>query len=279
MIDELFQIERDAYRDSIIHRIDARVKIVIAFAAIIALVAVPYSDRDMVYTVGAFFMAFFVVLWCCSKLSFLVLVKRMGAIVPLWGIIIFFQIFLKNRYYTDYHVVMSLPFGINIYAESIEFATILLVKFVVCIAFIILLSSTTKMHEMLEGGARMGLPPEFALALGMMIRYLFVFGYMYRKVNETLQTKCFDAFDRHLPYRYRLRQIGFMVGTMFIRSYEQGERVYTSMLCRGYGRESYLFFDKKPLRRGEWAFLFTSLIFIIAIPAGVWITSFRLLLI
>lgn len=276
MIDELFQIERDAYKDSVIHRIDARVKIVIAFAAIIALVAVPYSDRDMVYTVGALFLVFFCLLWCCTRLSFTVFVRRLWAIIPIWGIIILFQIFLKNRYYTDYHVVMSLPLGINIYAESIEFACILLVKFVVCIAFIILLSSTTKMHEMLEGGARMGLPPEFALALGMMIRYLFVFGYMYRKVNETLATKCFNAFDRHLPYRYRLRQIGYMVGTMFIRSYEQGERVYTSMLCRGYGRDSYLFVERKPLKGGEWAFLSFSLVFIIAVPLGVWLTSFRL---
>jgi cobalt/nickel transport system permease protein len=201
----------------------------------------------------------------------------MWAIVPLWGVIIFFQIFLKNRYYTDYHVILNLPLGISIYAESIEFASILLVKFIVCIAFIILLSSTTKMHEMLEGGARMGLPAEFALALGMMIRYLFVFGYMFRKVNETLATRCFDAFDRHLPYRYRLRQIGYTVGTMFIRSYEQGERVYTSMLCRGYGRESYLFFERKPLRGSEWAFLAASLAFIIAVPLGVWMTSFRLL--
>jgi energy-coupling factor transporter transmembrane protein EcfT len=103
-----------------------------------------------------------------------------------------------------------------------------LVKFVYCISFIILLSSTTKMHDMLEGGRRMGLPPEFALALGMMIRYLFVFGYMYRKIQETLRTKCFDPFDSRLPYRYRLNQIGYAIGTMFIRSYEQGERVYTA---------------------------------------------------
>ncbi|NMB78862.1 MAG: cobalt ECF transporter T component CbiQ [Methanomicrobiales archaeon] len=276
MIEELFQIERDAYRDSIVHRIDARVKIVIAFAAIIALVAVPYSDRDMVYTVGAFFFVFFCLLWCCTNLSFGVYLRRIWAIVPLWGIIILFQVFFRNKYYTDYHVVMSLPLGISIYAESIEFATILFVKFLVCISFIILLSSTTKMHEMLEGGARMGMPAEFALALGMMIRYLFVFGYMYRKVNETLATKCFDVFDRHLPYRYRLRQLGYTIGTMFIRSYEQGERVYTSMLCRGYGRESYLFFERKPLRAGEWAFLSVSLLFIITIPFAVWLTSFRL---
>ncbi|HUW86354.1 MAG TPA: energy-coupling factor transporter transmembrane component T, partial [Methanoregula sp.] len=222
MIEELFQIERDAYRNSAIHRLDARVKIVIAFAAIIALIAVPYSI--MIYTVGAIFFAFFFLLWCCTRLSLVVYAKRLFSIVPLWGMIIFFQIFLKNKYYTDYHVVMSLPLGISVYAEGIEFAFILLVKFVICISFIILLSSTTKMHDLLEGAARMGLPPEFALALGMMIRYLFVFGYMYRKINETLKTKCFDVFDRHLPYRYRLRQLGYTIGTMFIRSYEQGER-------------------------------------------------------
>ena len=274
MIEELFQIERDAYRNSAIHRLDARVKIVIAFAAIIALIAVPYSI--MIYTVGAIFFAFFFLLWCCTRLSLVVYAKRLFSIVPLWGMIIFFQIFLKNKYYTDYHVVMSLPLGISVYAEAIEFAFILLVKFVICISFIILLSSTTKMHDLLEGAARMGLPPEFALALGMMIRYLFVFGYMYRKINETLKTKCFDAFDRHLPYRYRLRQLGYTIGTMFIRSYEQGERVYTSMLCRGYGRESYLFVAKKPLKTYEWAFLLISLIFIVAVPVTIWLTAISL---
>jgi len=275
MIEELFLIEKDAYKDSPVHRLDARVKIVIAFAAIIALVAVPYST--MIYSVGALFFLFFCLLWACTRLSPVIYARRALAIIPLWGVIIFFQIFLKNRYYTTYDVVMSLPLGINIYAQSIEFAFILLVKFVVCISFIILLSSTTKTQDLLEGGARMGLPADFALALGMMIRYLFVFAYMFRKINETMQTKCFDAFDRHLSYRYRLRQIGYTIGTMFIRSYEQGERVYTSMLCRGYGRESYLFVSRKPLKNTEWAFLGCSMLFIIAVPITFWVTATRLI--
>ncbi len=274
MIEELFRIERDALKDSVIHRLDARVKIAIAFAAIIALVAVPYST--MIFTVGIIFYVFFCVLWACTRLSPIIYAKRALAIIPLWGVIIFFQIFLKNRYYTTYDVVISLPFGINIYAQSIEFAFILFVKFVICISFIILLSSTTKLQDMLEGASRMGLPAEFALALGMMIRYLFVFGYMHRKINETLKTKCFDAFDHHLPYRYRLQQLGYTIGTMFIRSYEQGERVYTSMVCRGYGRESYLFVEKKTLKGHEWAFLSLSLVFITAVPVIVWITRISL---
>lgn len=274
MIEDLFFIEKQAYRESFMHRLDARVKIILTFAVIIAIVAVPYSM--MVYTVGAIFFLFFLLLWAASKLPLKVYGKRLIAIVPLWGIIILFQIFLKNKYYSEYHIMYSLPLGISIYAESVEFATILAVKFLISISFIILLSSTTKMQDLLQGASRLGLPAEIALALGMMIRYLFVFGYIFRKINETLKTKCFDAFDRHLPYRYRLRQLGYTIGTMFIRSYEQGERVYTSMLCRGYGRDSHLFITKKPLRGYEWAFLSFCLVFIIAVPVTIWLTAVHL---
>ena len=91
MIEELFQIEKHAYKDSYIHRLDARVKIILAFAVIIAIVSVPYSI--MVYTVGAIFFGFFLVLWILTRLSPRVYLQRLIAIVPLWGIVIFFQIF------------------------------------------------------------------------------------------------------------------------------------------------------------------------------------------
>jgi cobalt/nickel transport system permease protein len=269
MIEELFDIERYAYRDSIMHRLDARVKIIVAFAAIIAIVSIPYSP--VVFTVGVFFFIFFIALWTLTRLSPMVYLKRALLIIPLWGIVILFQIFIKNPYYTEYTTLVSLPFGINIYAESIQFAFILLVKFIITISFIILLSSTTKVQDLLDGGRRLGLPAEFALALGMMIRYLFVFGYMYRKIVQALETKAFNPFDRNLPYRYRMRQIGYTIGTMFIRSYEQGERVYTSMLCRGYGRHSHMFLKKKRFRPSEWTFLIICLGIIIVIPVMAWI--------
>jgi cobalt/nickel transport system permease protein len=274
MIEELFQIEKHAYKDSYIHRLDARVKIILAFAVIIAIISVPYST--MVYTVGGIFFVFFVILWALTRLSPMIYFHRLIEIVPLWGIVIFFQIFLKNKYYTDYHAILTLPLGIAIYSESVTFAFILLVKFIISISFIILLSSTTKLQDMLEGGTRLGLPADFALVLGMMIRYLFVFGYIYRKVNESLATRCFNAFDTSLPWKYRMRQLGYTIGTMFIRAYEQGERVYTSMLCRGYGRNSFLFVSRKPLRRSELAFLSLSLVFVIAVPISVWLTAVQI---
>lgn len=274
MIEELFDIERFANRDSFIHRLDARVKIVVIFAAIVAMVAVPYST--MVFTIGAIFFIFFIVLWALSRLSPSIYLKRALVIISLWGIVILFQIFLKNPYYSEYTTIVILPFGIRIYAESVQFAFILFTKFMVTVSFIILLSSTTRLQDLLDGGQRLGLPADFALALGMMIRYLFVFGYMYRKVVQTLETKGFDPFDRNLPYRYRMRQIGYTIGTMFIRSYEQGERVYISMLCRGYGKKSHLYIRKKSLNTIEWTFLTVSICFIIIMPVTIWISHFVL---
>ena len=274
MIEELFYIEKAAYRDSFVHQLDARVKIVGMFAVIIAMVAIPYSPA--VFTVGVIFFALLAVLWAYAGLPLIIYAKRLCMVLPFGLFVIIFQIFFINRYYPVFHVIANLPFGIHIYAESVEFAAILLVKFVVCVSAIILLSSTTKLHDMLEGAGRMGLPPEFALTFGMMIRYLFVFGYIYRKINESMTTRCFDPFNSALPYRYRMKQIGYTVGTIFIRSYEQGERVYTSMLCRGYGKDSHIFIVKKPLRAAEWSFLAFCLLFAIIVPLTIWLTAVRL---
>jgi cobalt/nickel transport system permease protein len=274
MIEELFYIEKTAYRDSFIHDLDARVKTLGMFAVIIAMVAVPYSP--LVFTIGLVFFAFIAALWALSGLPWLVYVKRLIMVLPFGLFIIIFQIFFTNRYYSVFHVIADLPLGIHIYTESVEFAFILLVKFIVCVSAIILLSSTTKLHDMLEGAGRMGLPPEFALTFGMMIRYLFVFGYIFRKINESLTTRCFDPFDPVLSYRYRIKQIGYTVGTIFVRSYEQGERVYTSMLCRGYGKDSHIFVIKKPLRAAEWSFLVFCLFFVVAVPVTVWLNAVRL---
>jgi len=57
MIEDLFFLEKQTYKKSIIHDLDARVKIVVSFAAIVAMVAVPYSP--LVMPVAVAFAIFF----------------------------------------------------------------------------------------------------------------------------------------------------------------------------------------------------------------------------
>ena len=106
-----------------------------------------------------------------------------------------------------------------------------------------------------------------------MIRYLFVFADMFERISNVFKAKCFNSLDRSLPYGYRLKILGYTVGTMFLRSYEQGERTYTSMLCRGYSKDSFLYVEKKELKRSELALMCLFLAFIIAVPVSVYLTA------
>jgi cobalt/nickel transport system permease protein len=268
MIQELFDLEEVTYHKSTLHSLDARVKMLLCCSVIIAMVAVPYSP--VVFNVATLFFGLFLILWVFSLLSPTIYLKRLILALPFGIMLCGFQIFFKNRYYTEYHTLFTFPFGITIYAESVEFASILLVKFLICFSFIVLLSSTSTLQDLLEAAARLKVPPEIILALGMMIRYLFVFGVMFRKVTDSLETRLFDPLNRTLPYRYRIVNLGYMMGSMFIRSLEQGERTYTSMLCRGYGRNSYLFIKKKRLLFQEKIILLTGICVISLIPIICW---------
>jgi len=251
LIEELMSIEQDAAGNSPIHRLDGRVKLVAVLLFIIMVVGFPISPV-VIYPAVVLF-AGIALLWLTAGLSPLTYIKRVIAILPFGFFIIVFQIFFKNPYYQTY-TPLDIPF-LTIYAESVEFAGILAVKFLLCISGIILLSSTTPVQELLMAGRRLGLPTVLALSLGMLIRYLYLFADMYCRIQYALMGRNFHPFDRKLPYKYRLRTLGYAMGSLFLRSYEQGERTYVAMLCRGYGSHTYDHIGKKPLKRIDTAFL------------------------
>ena len=88
---------------------------------------------------------------------------------------------------------------------------------------------------MVSAADRMGIPREFTLLLSMMVRYLFLFWAVLKRIRVAQQTRLFDIWNKDVPRRWVLEQVGNSMSSIFIRSYEQGERTYISMLCRGYG--------------------------------------------
>jgi len=274
MIEEIYAIEALAMGKTWVHQLDARLKIILAFSMMIAMVS--YPIRPDVWILGLIIMIPCAVLWFSAKFPFGTYFRRLLLILPFGIFIILFQIFFPNQLFETTTILYSLPLGffsISIYAESILFAKILLVKFLVCISYIILLSSTTTMQDLLIGGRRLGLPAEMTLVIGLMIRYLFVAVGMYQRIQNMFAVRCFSAFSKHLPYRYRLSVLAYAIGTLFIRSYEQGEKVYMSMLCRGYGKDSFLHISPKPLKKSEWIISACSVIFC----AGIIIVSWTVL--
>ena len=255
MIEELGSIEWDASRRSFTHDLDARVKLILFLLMIVLVVAYPVTWG--ILSIAIPFGLILAGLWILSNLPFKTYLTRLIITLPFGFFILFFQIFFKSPHYpTATLVSLPIPF-VPVYYESVIFASILMVKFILCISAILILSSTTPAQEMLKAGKRLGLPSVMALSLGMMIRYLFLFAHMYTQINHSLKSRNFDPWGRNLPYWYRLKTLGYAMGVLFLRAYEQGERTYAAMLCRGYGSHALEHLPKKPLTRSDATVLVT----------------------
>lgn len=242
-------IEKEVYKDSVMHKLDGRIKIIMALGMIIYAVTVP----DIIPLL--LLESYLLILLLLSRLSLLYILARILLILPFGGVIALFQPFIRSGV-----VLYSLPFGLVITYEGILFGLLLFFKLIVCVTAIILLSSTTPMQELVSSARRLGLPREFALLLGLMTRYLFVFYDAFQRIRVAQKTRCFSV--RGKSYKWVLEQIGYTIGTLFIRAYEQGEKVYLSMLSRGYNPDSQMYVSEKRIGAQDVAVMTMTLLVI-----------------
>ena len=277
LIDELFDIEREAYRKSPVHSMDARVKLILCILALLVTVLLPYVRIDDQIIAWPQIFAFIVIymlfwgLYFLSGASVRYYFVRLLLIMPFGLFFIILQPFFGNPYYDVYHVMFSFPFGITMYWESLVFGISLFAKFIISLSFIILLSATTTMQGMIEGAARLHVPKLFITVMSLTIRYIFVFALVFQKIQSAFACKCFRWSDRHLPLGYRLNVIGNAAGSLFVRALDQGERTYTAMCCRGYESDSSMHYAKKPLALAEWVFLLFGAGYVLLFPVLVYL--------
>ncbi|HJJ29372.1 MAG TPA: cobalt ECF transporter T component CbiQ [Methanocorpusculum sp.] len=277
LIDELFDIEHEAYRKSPIHSMDSRVKLILCLLGLLITVVLPYiriGDQIIAWP-QLFALIVIYVLFCglylLSGASIRYYLVRLMLITPFGLFFILLQPFFGNPYYDLYHVLFSFPFGITMYWESLIFGLSLFAKFIISLSFIILLSATTTMQDMLEGASRLHVPRLFITVMSLTVRYLFVFALAFKKIQSAFACKCFRWSDHRLPLKYRLNVIGNAAGSLFIRAMDQGERTYISMCCRGYASESAMHFSKKPLAFAEWIFLVVGIVYLLLFPIMVYL--------
>jgi len=257
----LSELERETYRKSFVHQIDGRIKILITLAIIVYAVALPRMDIFNFIKLGAL-EAYLVVLMLFSKLEFSYLLLRFAVALPFGFGIAVLQPFLKQPFIADFTVLYTLPFGLEATREGMLFGAIILAKFLVCISAVILISSTTAMSELVFSARRLGMPKELALLFTMMVRYLFVFWNMLGRIRTAQKTRCFEIWNNKVPGRWILEQIGYTISSLFVRSYEQGERTYQSMLCRGYNADAHVYVGKKNINAPDILILLITIVII-----------------
>jgi len=92
---------------------------------------------------------------------------------------------------------------------------------------------TAPLHRSLKALAGLRLPQRLVTLLLLTFRYVQTYEMRLAQLRISLQARWF-RFRRNLE---TLRMIGGVVGLLLLRSFEQTERIYQAMLCRGYGKK------------------------------------------
>ncbi len=119
--------------------------------------------------------------------------------------------------------------GLALSEPGLWAAANILVKATLGVLTSIILAATTPSRDILDGLARLRVPPLMVEIAGFMIRFVHVVGDEWRRMTWARAARGFEgAGPRGWPVLAR------SAGVLFVRSYERGERVHLAMLARGY---------------------------------------------
>lgn len=216
-------LDRYSDIDSLIHRLDPRTKFIAALAFVIAVVLTPPRE----WYAFAFYFALIACVILLSKVPPLYILKRALVIIPFVLLIaIFIPFFKEGEVAGSYNLWL---WEVKVTYSGLIVLWNVTIKALLSILSMIVLSATTRFTELLNGLERLGMPAVMVMILSFMYRYIFVL------VDEAIRMRrARDSRNFGGKRLWQLKTIGNMVGTLFLRSYERGERVYAAMVARGF---------------------------------------------
>ena len=210
------RLDRLSYRDTAVHRLDPRAKVVATFLFVVAVVSFP---RYEVLSLFPFFL-FPILMAALGDIPAGFIAKKVVAVSPFAVFVgIFNPLFDLSR--------IAIAPGVAISAGWLSFASIL-VKFALTISAALLLIATPSFPGICRGLRRLGFPALFVSQLLFLYRYLFVLMEEAARVVRARDMRTFGT--RGAGVRVFVR----IAGTLFLRTVERAERIYGAMLARGF---------------------------------------------
>ncbi len=221
----------DRYRHghSLLHNLDARIKVLVTVAFILSNVLLP----DGAWL--AFGLAW-VLLACCNLLSGLGLgftFKRSFVALPFAIVAVTAVFSIPGQPLAVWHIgsLTLIPTD----AGLVRFTSVL-VRSWLSVQMAILLVAVTEFPDIIHALGHLYMPSVIVTIIAFLYRYLFV---LTDEVMRLLRAR--QARSASLPGSksgggvwWRARIAGNMAGQLFLRSYERSDRIYNAMLSRGY---------------------------------------------
>ncbi len=244
-------IDKFAYQDSPLHRLDARVKFLVTLIFNAVVISLPRTS---------FAILFYFAVW-----PFAVLVI---AGIPLRFV------FKHILIISPFVVVLALTCPlydkspVNVFFGPVAFNTTqgwlrccaITGKFIVTMSALIALVSTTRFSDLLTGLRKLGMPKLLTIQLGFLYRYIFV---LIDQAHHILQARSGRTL-RYLGLKNELEIASAMLGSLFIRSINTAEQINIAMQARGFdGRWRTI--SRLKIRSTDYIFAFIFICFIITL--------------
>lgn len=224
----------DQYRSgtSPVHRLDARVKLVLAIAYILVASLIPVGA----WPAYALLFTFAVAATLASGMS-LWLVQRRALVAIPFALAAVTVIFTMQG-----PVVFAIslgPWDLEATEPGLVRFFSILVKSWLSVQIAVLLAATTPFPDLMAAMRALHFPRVLVAIISFMWRYIFVL------VDEAMRlSRARDARSAVCPglksggqISWRAKVVGGMAGNLFLRSYSRSERIYQAMLARGYQGE------------------------------------------
>lgn len=204
------------------HTLDPRIKLCAAVMMVVAIVLTP-QNRFLEYVLFALML---VSLLFISRLPISAVLKRSLLIIPFVLVVaIFLPFFKSGTILWEKHFLIHL----KITQEGIASFVNIFIKSYLSITMFILLALTTPFHQILKGLSMLRVPRLIIVILAFMYRDIFL---LLEEMSRMLKAR--ESRNFGLSFWDSTVNLANLIGVLFIRTYEYGERVYAAMLSRGF---------------------------------------------
>ena len=212
--------------NSLLEKLDPRTKIISFLSVILCMILTPITRiRDFeLYFLLILAIGFF------SGITPRQILKRLCILIPFVIFIAMFIPFVKEG-----SVCLSLKisnWNLDITYEGVWTFLNIIVKSTLSIFLLVIATSTTTFPDFIKGLDMLRVPRLLVMLMSFMYRYIFVLIDEARKLMRARSLRYFGS-----RYKEQFRVIGFMIGVLFIRTFERAERIYSAMIIRGFSGE------------------------------------------
>ena len=204
-------LDRYSNLNSPIHRADPRLKILVALFFVLSILLTK-SGNLLEFALYGLIIASLVII---SRIPPLFILKRSLMIIPFIVLISLFLLFDRTGLSAEY-------------SGKVLFRGIV-IKSYLAIVMLTLLSSTSTFPSLLQGLQRLKISKVFILLLSFMYRYIFILVDEAMRITRGKRSREFGAGKWR-----QIKSTASLIGILFIRTYERGERVYSAMCSRGF---------------------------------------------